>query len=887
MKLSSNPHVGRYFLFLLLFFGLALLAFWAVGVEEAEGATLYVDDDAEEGGNGSMEKPFAKIQDAVEAAEEGDTVRVWEGIYLENINVDRSLNLIGNGSTESIISGRNGGIFGRDVVAIKADWVNVSGFRVSNAKGGSKSGILVAGDNNQVFDNECSSNNLGVRVYKANNNSVFSNRCFSNGIGIDLYFDAHYNKIMNNSITDTAEGLVVSYSSHNLVENNICQSSKEIDISITGDSRENVLKNNSMMSWGLLAVSNNSIDTSNTVQGKPVLVLEKQKDILIPGDVGQLILDNCSGVAITRLNFQDIKVPVSLSFCSAVSVRDSTFSGGDYGIIAFGCENSSFEDNSLSNISSCGIKLVTSSWNSVSFNVFRDCEYGTELVEGSNNNTMANNEFPGGGWLAVGNSHTNTIRANTFIGDGGISLGWSHFNIIEYNTCDKLGKTPFVWGRRMLYLGGSNHNLIQGNNFSNDSEFSAIVLQGSDNNSLLDNVCCQNWDGVELEESHFNTIVGMNCAFNDQRGIMLKASRFNKLLNSICFNNSQGLWLEAADFNTISNNSFLQNDYGSTLHYARNNSFTNNTFSNGKEGISLYSYSSDNIFENNSVKGNERGFYLADYMENTRINGNSISGNSNGGVVFRLPSRFNPKLDVSENWWGDDSGPYHPELNPKGKGDNVTEGVSFSSWLDSKGKIHQSPFPEEEEDNAFFRDFLDRLFGHSRVLGGVVALAVAFYVVEPLRYALLSLYTRLNPEKIESDIAQQNIRGRVYQFVKGAPGVNLSTIKEEMKLGYGTVVYHLEVLQRERYLRSAVSGRRKQFWTKRDFPGADKPLLSETQQKILDTLLEAGPLSRTELCEKTGIARSTLGLNLAKLVEQGKVEEETRGKEKVCSLKLY
>jgi hypothetical protein len=33
------------------------------------------------------------------------------------------------------------------------------------------------------------------------------------------------------------------------------------------------------------------------------------------------------------------------------------------------------------------------------------------------------------------------------------------------------------------------------------------------------------------------------------------------------------------------------------------------------------------------------------------------------------------------NWWGHSSGPYHPDLNPGGTGDEVSDFVEFAPWL--------------------------------------------------------------------------------------------------------------------------------------------------------------------------------------------------------------
>jgi hypothetical protein len=40
-------------------------------------------------------------------------------------------------------------------------------------------------------------------------------------------------------------------------------------------------------------------------------------------------------------------------------------------------------------------------------------------------------------------------------------------------------------------------------------------------------------------------------------------------------------------------------------------------------------------------------------------------------------------LDMRENWWGDASGPYEPDLNPLGRGDSVGNNIDFEPWLTS------------------------------------------------------------------------------------------------------------------------------------------------------------------------------------------------------------
>ncbi|UCG70754.1 MAG: right-handed parallel beta-helix repeat-containing protein, partial [Thermoplasmata archaeon] len=95
--------------------------------QEAAGADIWIVDQAG-GGN------FTTIQDAINNSNDGDTIYVWAGTYLENVVVNKTVSLVGNGSSDTIINGTDFDI-GVDVVS---DWVNISGFKVTNAYFGVK-----------------------------------------------------------------------------------------------------------------------------------------------------------------------------------------------------------------------------------------------------------------------------------------------------------------------------------------------------------------------------------------------------------------------------------------------------------------------------------------------------------------------------------------------------------------------------------------------------------------------------------------------------------------------------------------------------------------------------------------------------------------------------
>jgi len=44
-------------------------------------------------------------------------------------------------------------------------------------------------------------------------------------------------------------------------------------------------------------------------------------------------------------------------------------------------------------------------------------------------------------------------------------------------------------------------------------------------------------------------------------------------------------------------------------------------------------------------------------------------------------------INAEYNWWGDKTGPYHPETNPNGRGDPVSDWVDYEPWLGSQVEL--------------------------------------------------------------------------------------------------------------------------------------------------------------------------------------------------------
>ncbi|MCK5261176.1 MAG: right-handed parallel beta-helix repeat-containing protein [Thermoplasmatales archaeon] len=207
-----------------------------------DGNTLYV------GGSGPGN--YTKIQDAINDSSDGDMVFVFNGTYVENLVVDKSIDLIGEDKNSTVIDGN--GV--DDVVYVSADEVNVTGFTVQNSGyvacavfdlNGTlvdifyDSGLEIRSNSNSVFGNIIAGY---IFIKKSSDNSIFCNKIFSM-----VLFNSSNNVISNNNVSDNFIGISLYYSiSNRIIENNIYSNDK-YGLSLNYSSNNNKIYHNNFI----------------------------------------------------------------------------------------------------------------------------------------------------------------------------------------------------------------------------------------------------------------------------------------------------------------------------------------------------------------------------------------------------------------------------------------------------------------------------------------------------------------------------------------------------------------------------------------------------------------------------------------------------------------
>lgn len=256
---------------------------------------------------------------------------------------------------------------------------------------------------------------IGVKVWQSTNINILANQISNNYFqGLEINQVTNKALIENNYIhNNRSAGLRIQDTiATEITENGIVIRNNEIDnndyVGLAMEGSKKVLfKNNRCNGNPLNAdfgsgsfnnsdgeIYNHDIDTTNTVEGKPIYYLYKQNNTIYDGiEAGLFFVIESDSIGIKNINFP-INNGVSIYF---KSVTNSIISGvnigkSSYGAILADSHNNTVENNTISQgtVSTYGIYLVRANNNTFYHNTLSGLQSGVNLLTSSGNSFKNN-----------------------------------------------------------------------------------------------------------------------------------------------------------------------------------------------------------------------------------------------------------------------------------------------------------------------------------------------------------------------------------------------------------------------------------------------------------------------------------------------------------------
>ena len=486
---------------------------------------------------------YETIQEAIDAAESGDTIYVRNGTYYENIFINKTVSLVGEDPETTIIDGSKSNVtYGPVVHLFGEDAKNVTICNFTIRGSNNAWGIYITFDANAWIEKNIITNNSG-------------------GIVADF---SDSNTFVNNTIVDNKfEGIEFLYSSGNIMGNNTMSGNK--------------------YNFGIFESSfNHSIDTSNLVNGKPIYYFKNQSDLVINphsfSSVGYLALINCANMTVEDLNLTNNINGLLLVETKNSTLRNNVLKNNSKGIDIIDSLNNTIQGNNVTDSGWLGISLANSSdnrfrGNNLVANYLNFKVSGDSLSDFQQDIDLSNTV--NGKFMRYLINRTNLIlNPSTFNNTGCLALV-NCFNITVEN---------FSLENNELLVAFTQNSSIIGNTITGGG----IELTYSSFVNSTGNIIVDGESGFSILHSNNNTVAKNSIVQNKDHGISLLASSYNRVFSNDVKNSHIGVELrESSNNNTIFGNNITDNEYYGFLlcNSSYNKIFHSNFINNGWQAI--------------------------------------------------------------------------------------------------------------------------------------------------------------------------------------------------------------------------------------------------------------------------------------------------------------
>lgn len=151
------------------------------------------------------------------------------------------------------------------------------------------------------------------------------------------------------------------------------------------------------------------------------------------------------------------------------------------------------------------------------------------------------------------------------------------------------------------------------------------------------------------------------------------------------------------------------------------------------------------------------------------------------------------------------------------------------------------------------------------LMGSLLAVAGFYATTENGKFALFNLFLPFYTRVKKEEVLNHEIRELVYDYVQSHPGEHFRAILTKLGLTNGTLIHHLQTLERQEFIKSERDGPFKRFYpTGRQFT-EDVLEINGIQKKILDTVASNPGVNQKDLSNMLKTSPPTINYHVKAL----------------------
>jgi parallel beta-helix repeat protein len=561
-------------------------------------------------------------------------------------------------STNSVISGCTVTNSANGIYLYNSGGSTVTG---TTTTGNTYTGINIYYSPSSAISGNTISNNGYYGIYEVystgstmSGNTVTNNGWshYSQGGGIFLYINSGGCTLTGNTVTDNKYGIYLFAASGNTLRDNTMATNK-YNFGARWNSNLNELEQD--------------IDTSNTVDGKPIYYWDGRSSETVPSDAGYIALLNCDQITVDGGTLSNNYHSIFIVSSTDTTIQNVNILNSYAGIYGYSSSGTTITGSTISSNDYWGIYLADSSGCSITGNTISYNNLYEIYLYSSDSSTITGNTISGEGntniCIYLSSSGSSTITGNTissFAGSGirlylsgsstvsgnTVSNGYSGIWIYSSIDCTLIDNTVdgvrdygiYLMSSGNCYLRNNimtnnNYNFNIGGSYYEDTDY----IQDIDTSNTVDgkpiyylvgatNVVIDSFTDVGfvgLVNSDHITVKDLTLVHNSH-GVFLVGTSDSTLQNLQISNVRHGITMLNSDGNIVNGNTVSSRPiYGIHMVGSNLNTITGNTFTDVSAGIFMY-----------GVTLSYGQYTCSDNL----IGGNTISDCSWGGIVFQFYS---------------------------------------------------------------------------------------------------------------------------------------------------------------------------------------------------------------------------------------------------------